>query len=180
MNPGQAHRRWLITFAVLGALAVFFYGMVADFYASAIWVVVSWWITIGAGGSLGIIWSVLFPYEPSLGMFKKCAVVLILVFSGMLISGTILTRALPDIFARIAGERFMLAQTGENGYSRIGKDWSCRLRVYAPLFETGSPDSWYCAPAAQFDALPERGEYAIHGRKTWFGHHIDRVAPAPH
>lgn len=168
--------RWSLVAVLLFVL--FFYGAASSFHPTEAWSYVSWSLVICAAAGV-IIWLIVSrPSAEPVGALKLAWQALLASIAIAVFFRMALTYALPDICTRIAGTPFTLVQAGEKGYCHFGKCRVCNLRVYMPLFRDTGGDPWHCADEDEFRVLPDKGDYEIHGRKTWLGQHIDRVTPA--
>ena len=165
----------LVGVAVVGILLLGFTGLSVDFYAADPWITASWWITGIGGLPLGF-WLAFKGWpqmEPTLRMWLGTFIGVPIVVA--LMWGSVVTRALPYLYTRMAGTPFTIAQevtkaTGVRGCSRI---------VRGRFFESGGLDRHYCAGSAEFSALPTRGDVIVRGRESWFGRQIDQLEPLP-
>ena len=178
VDPRQQQRNFAV---FLGVFVLGLFGLFADFHASPRWVTASWWITLGGGIPVSIgLFMVLRRYSPPQGKGRELLAMLGMSCLVILLWGGVLTRALPDIYTRLAGDPFALKQRGTKETGSGKGRWLCYYVVHAPLFRTGKPGSHsYCAGSDEYEALPWHGEMVIRGRESWFGKHVDRVEPFP-
>ena len=85
--------------------------------------------------------------------------------------------AVPDLITRTWGQPFTKTYVLSAEYRSTGRRL-CRHRVHGPPFDDRPLHGYYCASRSEFAQLPRSGPMTVLGRKTWFGRHFEKIAPA--
>jgi hypothetical protein len=179
--------RWRVRSALLALLplaALGTYGWRVEFFASPTWWNLAPWITVGAGAlGTAFCYRVIFRGRIRPESYGRAAASGALPVFGppiicMLLGWCILTRALPDLYTRVAGESVEVTAVLEKKSVRLAR-LACGKRITGAPFESGSLRNYYCANTREWLVVEDFRRVRIIERESWFGKHVERIEPDP-